>query len=129
MIAALRAYDQVRDPSGLRSWLYTIAARKAIDSHRARARAPEPIPDPEPRAVEGDLDPVDGEIWAHVRRLPDKQRTAVALRYLGDLSHREIAETMQTSEAAARRNVFEGLERLRTEVEPHDLDDATVSSA
>jgi DNA-directed RNA polymerase specialized sigma24 family protein len=37
----------------------------------------------------------------------------VALRYLADLSHREIAAIMQTTEAAARRNVFEGVARLR----------------
>ena len=44
-----------------------------------------------------------------VRALPDKQRQAVALRFLADLSHAEIAEAMGTSEPAARRNVFEGL--------------------
>jgi DNA-directed RNA polymerase specialized sigma24 family protein len=37
----------------------------------------------------------------------------VALRYLADLSHREIAAVMETSEEAARRNVFEGLRQLR----------------
>jgi DNA-directed RNA polymerase specialized sigma24 family protein len=37
----------------------------------------------------------------------------VTLRYLADLSHREVAEVMGTSEDAARRNVFEGLRRLR----------------
>jgi DNA-directed RNA polymerase specialized sigma24 family protein len=41
----------------------------------------------------------------------------VTLRYLGDLTHAEIAEVMGTSEAAARRNVFEGLSRLRELVE------------
>ena len=53
-----------------------------------------------------------------VRSLPGKQRTAVALRYLADLSHAEIGEVMGTSEAAARRNVFEGLQRLREHLEP-----------
>ncbi len=52
-------------------------------------------------------------IWRLVRSLPGKQRSAVTLRYLADLSHREIAEVMETSEDAARRNVFEGLRRLR----------------
>ena len=55
----------------------------------------------------------DDGIWQLVRSLPGKQRTAVTLRYLADLSHREIAEVMQTSEDAARRNVFEGLRGLR----------------
>jgi len=60
----------------------------------------------------------DDGIWHEVRSLPGKQRSAVTLRYLADLSHAEIAEVMGTSEAAARRNVFEGLKRLRERVEP-----------
>jgi DNA-directed RNA polymerase specialized sigma24 family protein len=116
MLAALRAYDELRDPAAIRSWLFSIAARKAVDSHRARARAPEPVADPEPPPVEGTPVPGGDGIWQLVRSLPGKQRTAVTLRYLADLSHREIAEVMQTSEDAARRNVFEGLRRLRERV-------------
>jgi DNA-directed RNA polymerase specialized sigma24 family protein len=48
-----------------------------------------------------------------VGALPPKQRQAVTLRYLGDLTNKEIAAAMRTSEEAARRNVFEGLRRLR----------------
>ncbi len=118
MLAALRAYDAVRDPASLRSWLFSIAARKAIDSHRERARSPHPTADPEPLDTAEDAGVTDGAIWEHVRRLPEKQREAVALRYLGSLSHREIAQVMKTSEAAARRNVFEGLNRLRAHFEP-----------
>ncbi|MGI8428259.1 MAG: RNA polymerase sigma factor [Solirubrobacteraceae bacterium] len=130
MLAALRAYTHVRDPASIRSWLFSIAARKAIDVHRAQARAPQPLADPEPSSQPaGDLAPqlragsagplsiVDETIWGRVRRLPAKQRQAVMLRFLGDLSHREIAEVMQTSEAAARRNVFEALKRLRVDLE------------
>ena len=118
MLAALRAYDAVRDPASLRSWLFSIAARKAIDSHRERARLPHATADPEPLDTAEDAGVTDGGIWEHVRRLPEKQREAVALRYLGSLSHREIAQVMETTEAAARRNVFEGLNRLRTYFEP-----------
>jgi RNA polymerase sigma factor (sigma-70 family) len=113
MLSALRAYDAVRDPAAIRSWLFSIAARKAVDSHRQRARAPEPVAEPEPPATGADAEPPDDGIWQRVRSLPGKQRTAVTLRYLADLSHGEIAEVMQTSEDAARRNVFEGLRRLR----------------
>ncbi|MGI8429065.1 MAG: sigma factor-like helix-turn-helix DNA-binding protein [Solirubrobacteraceae bacterium] len=47
-----------------------------------------------------------------MRALPGKQRQAVTLRYRADLTHREVAQITQTSEPAARRNVFEGLKRL-----------------
>jgi RNA polymerase sigma factor (sigma-70 family) len=118
MLAALRGYDEVRDPAAIRSWLFSIAARKAVDAHRQRVRSPDPVADLEPPPVAEDIAIRDAGIWHHVRSLPDKQRSAIALRYVADLSHREIAEVMQTSEAAARRNVFEGLKRLREHVEP-----------
>jgi RNA polymerase sigma factor (sigma-70 family) len=117
MLSALRAYEDVRDPEAIRSWLFSIAARKVIDTHRAEARTPQPIEDLEPMAGAHDAPIVVDEIWAQVRALPEKQRQAVTLRYLADLSHREIAGVMQTSEPAARRNVFEGLTRLRQEAE------------
>ncbi len=56
-IAALRAYPRLRHTDNLRGWLLTIAARKAIDLHRARGRAPIPVGElPEPR-VEADTGP------------------------------------------------------------------------
>ena len=118
MLAALRAYDQVRDAAAIRSWLFSIAARKAVDAHRRRASSPESVGDLEQTAGAEDAPVRDDGIWREVRSLPAKQRSAVTLRYLGDLSHAEIAEVMGTSEAAARRNVFEGLERLRELVGP-----------
>ncbi len=117
MLSALRAYHQVRDPEAIRSWLFSIASRKAIDAHRARARGPEPMADVELLPTTDERDPSDGVLWQHVRRLPPKQRQAVSLRYVADLSHREIAVVMQTSEAAARRNVYEALVHLRSHVE------------
>jgi DNA-directed RNA polymerase specialized sigma24 family protein len=112
MIAALRAYDQIRNVEAVKSWLFSIASRKMIDGHRASARRPVPLADPQPT---GTVDPhTGGEIWVEVARLPEKQRQAIALRFLVDLSHQEIGEVMEISEAAARRNVFEGLRRLRS---------------
>lgn len=116
MISALRAYDTLEKPDAVRSWLFSIAARKAIDSHRVVGRAPVPVADVEPVGADSVDDPAataGSEVWQDVARLPDKQRQAVALRFIADLSHREIAQVMGTSEAAARRNVFEGVRRLR----------------
>jgi DNA-directed RNA polymerase specialized sigma24 family protein len=50
-----------------------------------------------------------------VRELPPKQRTAIALRYLLDAQYADISAVMGTSDEAARRNVHEGLKRLRME--------------
>jgi RNA polymerase sigma factor (sigma-70 family) len=114
-ISALRAYPRLRDAANLRGWLLTIAHRKAIDQVRARARRPVPVGDvPEHAALDPSMNGQD-ELWRLVRELPPKQRTAIALRYVFDAAHADIASVMGTSEDAARRNVHEGLKRLRTE--------------
>jgi DNA-directed RNA polymerase specialized sigma24 family protein len=59
----------------------------------------------------------DGGLRTAVRGLPAKQRTAVAMRYELDADYTLIAQTMGITEEAARRNVHEGLKRLRREVQ------------
>ncbi len=117
-LAALRAYPRLRDAANLRSWVLTIAHRKALDQLRARGRVPVFIGDAPDERVTSAAEPVDETLWAQVRALPDKQRTALALRYVADASYTEISAVMRTSEEAARRSVHEGLKRLRTEYQP-----------
>jgi len=126
MLSALRAYPQLRDAEAVGPWLFSIAARKAIDAHRAASRSPVPVGDVEPLAG-GAAPPAsfDREVWVAVGRLPPKQRQAIGLRFLADLSHEEIGNAMGTSTEAARRNVFEGLRRLRRD----GIDDLTSSPA
>ncbi len=119
-IAALRAYPRLRDASNLRGWILTVAHRKAIDHVRAARRRPLAVGEPpeRPRAVAGEAAPIeDGrpELWTRVRELPPKQRMAIALRYVLDAGYLEISAAMGTTEEAARRNVHEGLKRLRME--------------
>ena len=117
-LAALRAYPQLTDASNLKGWVFTIAHRKAIDHVRARARRATPVAEPAdlPEAGAAESAAVaDEELWTAVAALPDKQRTAVALRFIADSAYAEIATAMEISEPAARRNVHEGLKRLREE--------------
>ena len=114
-IAALRAYPRLTDDSNLRAWVLTIAHRKALDSHRARTRRPLPVAEVAEvdRRTESAPAARDRELWEAVHRLPARQRSAVVLRYLADLPHREIAAAIGCSEAAARRSLHEGLTKLR----------------
>lgn len=115
-LSALRAYPKLRDASNLRGWLLTIAHHKALDSHRARGRRAVPVGDVPDVAVAPDDGVLrDEELWAQVRALPDKQRAAVMLRFAGDLAYEEIGAAMGISVDAARRNVHEGLKRMRME--------------
>ena len=116
MLAALRAYPDLEHGTNLRGWLMTIARRKAIDSHRDAARRPVPVEALEPAATTGDVAAVDGEVWDSVRRLPAKQRRAVGLRFAEDRSYEHIAGEMSISQDAARRNVHEGIKKLRREM-------------
>ncbi|HTU15121.1 MAG TPA: sigma-70 family RNA polymerase sigma factor [Solirubrobacterales bacterium] len=116
MLAALRSYGDLRDEKAVKSWLFTIAARKTIDIHRASARIPVPAEEIEEEIIRrAEWQPGSGDIWSLVHELPEKQAIALQLRFRGGLSHREVGEVMEISEAAARRNVFEGLKRLREE--------------
>jgi RNA polymerase sigma factor (sigma-70 family) len=125
-LAALRAYPRLEHDRNLRSWLMTIAHRKAIDHHRGRARQAVPAGADSPAGVDQQREveaPVSSALngsepglWRAVASLPTKQRSAVMLRFAADLAYREIGERIDCSEAAARRNVHEGLKQLREEL-------------
>jgi RNA polymerase sigma factor (sigma-70 family) len=116
-IAALRAYPKLRRADNLRAWLFRIAQNKSIDAHRARGRRAVPVAAvPEGASGGGLADPGDDELWERVRRLPAKQRTAVYCRSVLAMSYDELAVLLESSEDAARRNVHEGLKRLREEL-------------
>jgi RNA polymerase sigma factor (sigma-70 family) len=115
-IAALRAYPKLRRADNLRAWLFRIAQNKAIDFHRSRARRALPVDEvPEPPAREPATLDGESELWGAVRELPPKQRTAVFCRAVLGMPYPELAALLESSEEAARRNVFEGLKTLREE--------------
>ena len=118
-VAALRAYPGF-DGANARAWLLTIARRKAIDDRRAAARRPEPLSEPD--AVAADPGPAAGaEVWGRVAALPPKQRAAIVLRFGLDLRYREIGRALDCREAAARRNVHEGIKSLRSQPEIEEV--------
>lgn len=122
-IAALRAYPRAH-AGNLRAWVFTIARRKAIDHQRSRSRRAQPVADVEPLVDRANsappadaagvgMSPRHSEIWAAVAELPPGQRAAVVLRFAVDLRYRDVGEALGTSEEGARRNVHEGLKKLR----------------
>lgn len=114
LLAALDAYARLRHGRNLKGWMFTIAYRKGVDHlRRSSKEIPSASVDDHPSPPE----PVrDIELWEGVAALPPKQKTAVTLRYLGDLPYSEVAGIMDISAAAARQNVRAGLVSLRKEL-------------
>ncbi len=132
-VSALRAYPRLRADSNLRAWVLTIAHRKALDAHRGSARRALPVAEigavvdgasgqaesgmrtrrRDTDAGAGASRERDEVLWEAVHELPARQRSAVLLRYVADLPHRDIAATIGCSEEAARRSLHEGLSKLR----------------
>ncbi|MFI7586100.1 RNA polymerase sigma factor [Spongisporangium articulatum] len=113
---ALAAYPDLRSAANLRGWLLTVVARTATDAHRARGRRPVPVPELPDRAGPGSPAAPDPAVWAAVRALPERQRTAVALKYVVDLDHAAIAAHLGTTPAASRRLVADALAALRKDL-------------
>jgi RNA polymerase sigma-70 factor (ECF subfamily) len=78
-----------------------VSEVKAVERFALRRIEP---PDPHPEE--------DMEFWQQVKRLPRRQRQAVALRYVDDLSTGEIAEVMEISESSVRTHLQRGREAL-----------------
>lgn len=117
-LAALRAWPDLPEDANVEAWLVTIAHRKAIDMTRSRARSAVPVPDVPDRADPSEpvatVQERDDDLWDAVRRLPDKQRLAVAYHHLAGLPYREIAEILGGTPAAARRAASDGIATLRS---------------
>jgi RNA polymerase sigma factor (sigma-70 family) len=108
------------DPAAgsVRSWLALLARRRAIDAirHTARQRrravgaaAPGDPPDPAEAAVDASL---ARDLRAAVRALPEPQRVAVLLAYVGGHTAREIAERLGIPEGTAKSRLRLGLRRI-----------------
>src|SRR5437763_13271002 len=60
------------------------------------------------------------EMWQALLRLPERQRTAIVLRYYEDLSEAETADTMRCPKGTVKSLVSRGLDRLRQEMTRDD---------
>ncbi|HEY5172757.1 MAG TPA: sigma-70 family RNA polymerase sigma factor [Acidimicrobiia bacterium] len=124
--AFARAYVQWRSVSAMErpaGWVYVVALRggRRQRSRRVETVAPAPEPDPIPTLVERD------ELDELLRRLPDRQRIAVVLRYLADLPLVDVAAAMGCAVGTVKSTLHVALARLRVEL--HDLDEESWSDA
>jgi RNA polymerase sigma-70 factor, ECF subfamily len=106
LVEAQRRWATVEEFDKPGAWVRRVALNRASNvrrrsgrEHRALTRLR--VVRSEPRS---DLLP-DEALWALVRDLPDQQRRAVALHYVGDLSVVDVADVMECSEGTVKTHL------------------------
>lgn len=118
-VKAYRAYDSLQKPENARAWLYQIAHRVALDDLRRRrivrfvplaGEARNTAPSAEHLVLEARL---SGELQRALERIPERQRSALLLAELHDLTGVELAAALGISHVAARALLTRARENLR----------------
>jgi RNA polymerase sigma factor (sigma-70 family) len=118
---AWRKLGTLRDPEKLRPWLVSIAANEARQMirrlHRDRVV---PIDVADIRSEEGNpaWRSSDDELMSAIRRLPEQDRTLIALRYVSGFDASEIAPMLGLSPSGVRTRLSRVVARLREDVGP-----------
>ncbi len=120
--AFVRAYarwGRIRRYDAPVAWVRKVALNRCRDLHRSDQRRRHR--EEKTAVLDGthtgwarppvDLD-LDGDLADALATLPDRQRTAVALHYVADLSVRDVAHAMGISEGAVKFNLHQGRVRL-----------------
>jgi RNA polymerase sigma-70 factor (ECF subfamily) len=115
------------DERAWRSWLFTIARRRAIDERRRRSRHPvTPLDDlphgREPRAADAEGLALENLATAAVTEavlaLPPLQAEVILLRMLAGLDNEAVARIVGRSPGAVRVAAHRGLRRLAQTLSP-----------
>lgn len=110
--------DQPRNPSG---WTYTVALNLLRRGWRNRRREADHLATiPVPVGLEGREPSL--ELWRAVAALPERERIAVVLRYVGDLSEREVADAMAVKPGTVATALFRARAKLATQLRALGLD-------
>ena len=118
-VKAYKAYDSLQKDENARAWLYQIAHRVALDELRRRkivrmipwtGEAHGAAPSAERLAMDLRL---SGPLERALARIPERQRAALLLAELHDLTGVELAAAMGVSHVAARAILTRARESLR----------------
>jgi RNA polymerase sigma-70 factor (ECF subfamily) len=118
-VKAYRAFETLEDHTRARSWLYQIASRTALDELRRRkilrfvpwtGESRGSALSAEDVALHGRL---SGEMERALASIPERQRNALILAELHDLTGLELAAALGVSHVAARALLTRARESLR----------------
>lgn len=118
-VKAYRNYDTLEKPENARAWLYQIAHRVALDEIRRRkiirflpwtGESRGAVPSAEHAVMDARL---SGDLQRALARIPERQRAALLLAELHDLTGLELAAALGVSHVAARALLTRARESLR----------------
>ena len=118
-IKAYKNYDTLEKPENARAWLYQIAHRVALDEIRRRkiirffpwtGESHGSAPSAERLVMDANL---SGDMQRALARIPERQRAALLLAELHDLTGVELAAALGVSHVAARALLTRARESLR----------------
>jgi RNA polymerase sigma-70 factor (ECF subfamily) len=118
-IRAYRAHADLDDPSKARAWLYQIAHRVALDEIRRRkiirfvpwsGESRGASPSAERVAMDHRL---SGDLERALKRIPERQRSALLMAEVNEMTGLELAAALGTSHVAARALLTRARESLR----------------
>ncbi len=118
-VKAYRAHDSLLDPNRARAWLYQIAGRTALDELRRRKIVRFVPWTGESRGTTSSAEDLvlrarlSADLERALLRIPPRQRQALLLSELHELTGLELAEAMGVSHVAARALLTRGRESLR----------------
>jgi RNA polymerase sigma-70 factor (sigma-E family) len=111
-------FRDLRNPDAFGAYLRTTIVNLSR-SHFRRAKVERAYVAREASAP-GPGDPPDvgarEEMWQALLGLPERQRTAIVLRYYEDLSEAQTADAMRCPAGTVKSLVSRGIERLRQEI-------------
>lgn len=112
LLRAHRAWRRIERYDRPGAWVRRVALNLATSRRRrlsnearalARSARATPLATPPPEVE---------EVWAHVRSLPERQATAIALYYLDDLSIADLAAVMGCAEGTAKAHLHKARQAL-----------------
>jgi RNA polymerase sigma-70 factor, ECF subfamily len=118
-VKAYKNYETLEKPENARAWLYQIAHRVALDEIRRRkiirffpwtGESRGSAPSAERLVMDANL---SGDMQRALARIPERQRAALLLAELHDLTGLELASALGVSHVAARALLTRARESLR----------------
>ena len=118
-VRALRRWRTVAHTDRPATWVYVVAMREARRQLRRRLGQPSGI---DPGTAMDVADAVtDGvSLREGLARLPPRQRQAVTLRFLADLSVADIARAMGCKQGTVKSTLHAALANLRVELDQYE---------